>query len=532
MADWLSAEGLTAFTWLRPLWLVLPLGLLLLSRRTARGWLAAQLPNHLATALRLGSATGHAARLERALRWLLVVLLSVALAGPAWRLDPLDASLGDTQLTVVVDLSDSALLTDLAPSRLERGRYLLEALWRRADGVASELWAVAGSAHRALPVSRDSAVSGLYLRELAPSLMPQQGRSLTALNSLWMTPPKTIVVLTGVLSGSDRQLLASWQAAGSAVHLVWLNSQPLADPPADISVYAASDGSRSVDQLHRNLMAEQWRRQPGERRYHRDLSPWLAGLVAWLVLLRGALQLLSGRVTWLVVLACSALLTAAPDRAEATDLIGATQSSAPANASSWRDRALAQMLTPDQRGRWYFERDQYRRAASHFIDPAWAGVSYYRARDYTAARAQFAQLNSAEGWYNAALAAAAQRRYDYALNDANRALAARPQWPPAVALRTQLVALLAAMASQAEQQQTEQWQSESEPLALDERELPARSSGELAEIDSGNQLSAEQLADAALRAAWLKQVSRGPGEFLARKFGRQWRASATEQRDE
>lgn len=525
MAEGIGWQSLAALDWLRPLWILVPLLLALVGRNATVGWLGARLPAHLAAALRLTVGDSRAARLDRWLRWLLVALLSAALAGPALRLDPLDASLADTRLTVVVDLSAAALQADLAPSRLERGRYLMEALWARADAVASELWAVAGSAHRALPVSRDSAISALYLRELTPQRMPQPGRDLTALEPLWATPPATVVLLTGVLSGADRRQLADWRAAGSAVHLVWLNSQPLADPPAGVALYAGDQTRQSVDELHSRLMAEQWRRQPGERRHYTDFSPWLAAAALWLVLLRGALQGGWLRRGWLPVVACALLLAALlPGHSHAEPL--------EAGAQPWRDRLLGQLLTADQRGRWWYERGDYRRAASHFVDPAWAAVAHYRAGDFDAARTQFASLNSAHGWYNAALAAAAQRRYDYALNDVGRALAAQPEWPAAVALRDQLRALLAAMAEQAAEQQTEQWQSDSQPLAVDDDELPATSTGELAEQGGGAQLSAEQLTDEALRAAWLKQVSHGPGEFLARKFSRQWRASRAQRDDD
>ncbi len=525
MIDGFAWQNLAALDWLRPLWLLLPLLLALAGRSAAAGWLGARLPAHLAAALRLAPGHSRAARIDRWLRWLLVALLSAALAGPALRLDPLDASLADTQLTVVVDLSAAALQSDLAPSRLERGRYLMEALWARADGVASELWAVAGSAHRALPVSRDNAISALYLRELTPQRMPQPGRDLAALVPLWTTPPATVVLLTGVLSGVDRQLLADWRAAGTAVHLVWLNSQPLADPPAGVALYAGEQTRQSAAQLHRQLMAEQWRRQPAERRHYTDFSPWLAAAALWLILLRGAVLGRRLRRGGLPVVACALLLAALlPGRSYADP--------PPADAQPWRDRLLGELLTADQRGRWWYERGDYRRAASHFVDPAWAAVAHYRAGDYSAARSQFARLNSAVGWYNAALAAAAERRYDYALNDVGRALAAQPGWPVAVALRDQLRALLAAMAEQAANQQTEQWQSDSQPLALDDDELPVTNSGELAELGGGAQLSAEQLADEALRAAWLKQVSHGPGDFLARKFSRQWRASRAQGDDE
>lgn len=505
------SEWLHSWQWLRPLWLLLPLALLLASRWGAADSLAAQLPAHLATALRASRPSNWRWRLESLSRWLVVALLIVALAGPAWRLDREDSSLAATELTLVVDLSSAALLEDVAPNRLQRSGYLLEALWRRADALSSELWVVAGSAHRALPMSRDSAVNALYLRQLSPALMPLAGRDLAALERHWPEPPATIAVFTGVLSGSDRALLQRWAAAGSRVHLLWLNAQPLLDSPIGVSVYSAKNTGKVVADWHAALMAEQWQNQPLEQRDYRDMSPYLIAVALLLALFRLIVLALRSIPLPLALLVVGLLQGGWPAPAEAAD------SAQPL----WRDRAVALLLTPDQRGRWYYQRGEYARAASHFVDLHWSGAAYYADGQFTQARQQFVALNSRAGWFNAALSAVAERRYDLALNAVNRALQLQPRWPVAEQLRAELIALLEAMAEQSERQQVEQWQSGSLELQIDERELDANSSGELAQWQNSQQMNAEQLAEAALREAWLQQVSRGPEEFLQRKFARQ-----------
>lgn len=54
-------------------------------------------------------------------------------------------------------------------------------------------------------------------------------------------------------------------------------------------------------------------------------------------------------------------------------------------------------------------------AAALFEDPAWKGVSQYRAGDYASAVEQFGQLDSPESQYNRANALARQGRYDEAI---------------------------------------------------------------------------------------------------------------------
>ena len=508
-------EWLNSWHWLRPLWLLLPLAVLLASRWGATDSLALQLPAHLATALRGRRATDWRSRLESLNRWLLVVLLITALAGPAWRLDREDQSLAATELTVVIDLSSAALVDDVAPSRLERTGYLLKGLWRRAGLVSSELWVVAGSAHRALPMNRDSAVSALYLQQLSPDLMPSGGRNLAELERHWVKPPDTIAVFTGVLTGSDRVLLERWSASGSRVHLLWLNAQPLLDTPSGVSVYSSSNVNKSVAQWHSALMAEQWQKQPLEQRDYRDMSPYIIMAVLFLAVLRlliVALRRAANRHQLPLALLLATLLQGgSPQPAHATEM----------RQPLWRDSALALLLTPDQLGRWHYQRGDYARAASQFIDLHWSGAAYYADGQFTMARQQFVALNSREGWFNAALSAAAERRYDLALNAVNRALQFEPEWSVAQLLRAELIALLEAMAEQSDRQQVEQWQSDSIELQIDERELNANSSGELAQWQNTQQMSAEQLAETALREAWLQQVSRGPAEFLQRKFRRQ-----------
>lgn len=508
-------EWLHSWHWLRPLWLLLPAAMLLASRWGAVDTLAAQLPAHLAAALCERRSRDWRSRLESLSRWLLVVLLIGALAGPAWRLDREDQSLAATELTVVIDLSSAALVDDVAPNRLKRAGYLLEGLWRRADSVSSELWVVAGSAHRALPMNRDSAVSALYLQQLSPAVMPSDGRNLAELERHWVKPPSTIAVLTGVLTGSDRALLERWSAAGSRVHLLWLNAQSLLDKPSGVSVYSAKNTRQDLLEWHSALMTEQWQKQPLEQRDYKDMSPYFIAAVLLLAVLR------------LIVLALRrpALSKQLPLALLLAGLVQAV-SPLPAQAAEvgeplWRDSVLAMLLTPDQFGRWHYQRGDYARAASHFVDLHWSGAAYYADGQFTMARQQFAALNSRDGWFNAALCAVAERRYDLALNAVNRALQFQPEWSAAQLLRAELIALLEAMAEQSERQQVEQWQSDSIELQIEERELAANSSGELAQWQNDQQMSAEQLAEAALRKAWLQQVSRGPGEFLQRKFRRQ-----------
>lgn len=90
----------------------------------------------------------------------------------------------------------------------------------------------------------------------------------------------------------------------------------------------------------------------------------------------------------------------------------------PAHAMDWQ----RYFYTPDQRGQKAMQAEQPEVAASQFVNPAWKGSAYYRAKDYDSALDNFNQSEDATTLYNKGntLArkgdfAAAIQAYDHAL---------------------------------------------------------------------------------------------------------------------
>jgi len=64
-----------------------------------------------------------------------LALASLALAGPTWQREPSPFSEDEAPLAIAIDLSSSMTVTDIQPSRLERGKQKVrDLLTRRSTG--------------------------------------------------------------------------------------------------------------------------------------------------------------------------------------------------------------------------------------------------------------------------------------------------------------------------------------------------------------------------------------------------------------
>ncbi|WP_420128743.1 vWA domain-containing protein [Longimicrobium sp.] len=104
-------------------------------------------------------------------------LLGVAAAGPRWGAAETGAP-GRGDVVLVLDASNSMLVADVAPSRLERERALARALVDRLAGSRVGLIAFGGSGHALSPLTSDRSAIHLYLDALSPEIVNQGGTSL------------------------------------------------------------------------------------------------------------------------------------------------------------------------------------------------------------------------------------------------------------------------------------------------------------------------------------------------------------------
>ncbi|MEL6615564.1 MAG: VWA domain-containing protein, partial [Bacteroidota bacterium] len=158
------------------------LWLLLLVPAAAMLYAYAQRKRQQALALFLGSAapeaSGEAVRrrlMGAALVTGAVACLVVALAGPRFGRTLREATQESLDLMVALDVSESMLAEDVAPSRLERAKLEVDRIVRQRPGARVGLVVFAGEAFLQCPLTSDRSAFRLFLDAAEPSLIPLQG---------------------------------------------------------------------------------------------------------------------------------------------------------------------------------------------------------------------------------------------------------------------------------------------------------------------------------------------------------------------
>ena len=131
----------------------------------------------------LNSQPSTRAAQSRVRYWLFAGLLLalVALARPQYgRLEEpvFDQS---REILVAIDLSRSMLAPDVKPSRLERGKLLIQSLLEKLEGERVGLVVFAGTAFLQAPLSADYEILREFLPSLGPDYLPQGGSNYGAL---------------------------------------------------------------------------------------------------------------------------------------------------------------------------------------------------------------------------------------------------------------------------------------------------------------------------------------------------------------
>ena len=186
MMDNLDAvlAAITNFHFLRPQWLlaILPIGALLVfyQRQQRASWrwrehIAAHILPHL-----ILSSEGNSGLNPYRLAIMMMLCFSLAMAGPSWQKVASPVSADKAPLVIAVNLSASSLADDVQPSRLAAAKLKIRDLLALRPDAPTALLAYAGSAHTVLPLTNDKDLLIYYLDELAPDVMPMEGRDAAA----------------------------------------------------------------------------------------------------------------------------------------------------------------------------------------------------------------------------------------------------------------------------------------------------------------------------------------------------------------
>jgi len=348
----------------------------------------------------------------------LIALL--ALANPTWERQPSPVFKAQRAVVVALDLSQSMLAADLAPSRLERARYkIVDLLKHNADGQTA-LVAYAGDAFVVAPLSDDSATVESLLAALEPALMPLPGsRPDLAIEAAQRLLSQAGVAHGEVLlvadDGGDERAIAAAEklrAAGHSLSVLAVGTEagaPLpgrrggvqrdaADQPVMVKLdadrlkvlAAAGDGryaTLSADEHDlRYLLPERIQLDAAIEQSELSSERWNA-MGPWLALLLLPLGALAFRRGWLVavmamVIVAGGVVTPQPALAMGWD-------------GDWQGVWDGLWQRPDQRSAQALTAGDPQRAAALADDPQRRGAAQFAAGDFAAADQSFSAASAA-----------------------------------------------------------------------------------------------------------------------------------------
>ncbi|MFM0180151.1 VWA domain-containing protein [Paraburkholderia aspalathi] len=514
---------LTAFHFLRPLWLLLliPAALLPLCwfrRNNVRARWRNVIDPALLEHLIVGDTKRRVIQPVHTLG-LLLGIGALAAAGPTWQQERPPFNQDKAPLVVVLELAHSMDATDVAPTRLERAKQKVLDIARARKGARTGLVVFASSGHLVVPPTEDPAMLELYVPALSPSLMPLDGKNATAgldaAERLLSNDPAagTIVFMS---DGFDtNQADAFVQKAKTIRHqLLWLavgteNGGPIRG--ADGMIAMDPEGHPLMGTFDANAIrkvADEAGIPLASMRVDDDDVVWVQHRAQaylaqaeeskivprwkesgyWLVIPVSLLALWGFRrgwsVKWLPVVLISLAFSAVPRHAQAAE---------------WRWVDL--FATHDQQGRWDFEHGDYKAAAQRFDDPMWKGRAQYLAGDYAGALESFSHLKTAQAYFYMGNTLAHLDDFAAAIKAYDNALKIQTALREAAANRAYLRRLLA------KDQKDEMDPEEDAPDQVQTDKKKGRGTSTI--IEGASRPSEE---------VWMRNLNTSPAVFLQQRF--------------
>ena len=230
--------------WILNFFLAIPLLVFLqvVVKRKRRKNLAAYADEHLLP--RLAPLETRARAVVRAVMVILSIgLMIFALAGPQWGEYYQEVSRKGVDIMVCVDISNSMMVEDAQPNRLERAKREITDLIRVATGDRLGLVAFSGVAFTQCPLTLDYQALQMFLDQLAVDLIPPrfQGTDLGAAIEMSMTAfdpksstDKVILLITDGEDNEEAGLHAAKKAGNEGIRIFVLGIGDPAGGPIPI----------------------------------------------------------------------------------------------------------------------------------------------------------------------------------------------------------------------------------------------------------------------------------------------------------
>ena len=105
------------------------------------------------------------------------VVATLVMAGPSWKQESTPFFVDESVLIIALDVSESMQTNDLQPSRLLRAKQKINELLDVRGDAKTALIVYAGSAHVAMPITRDRQMIAHFLDVLDTNLMPEKSKN-------------------------------------------------------------------------------------------------------------------------------------------------------------------------------------------------------------------------------------------------------------------------------------------------------------------------------------------------------------------
>lgn len=372
---------------------------------------------------------------------LVSILALLSLAGPVWQKLPQPVFKSEQARVFVLDLSQSMMATDIAPSRLARAKHkLLDMLAQSKEG-QSALIVFANLPYVVSPLTDDAQTIAASVPTLSTDLMPAQGSSvdLAIAKAVQLLKQSNFseghIVLISDDSGKNTDAI-SQQVVDGGYRLSVLavgTEQGAPVPAANGELLKDSHGAIVIPKLNVSSLRRLSEQSNGlfstisidDSDINRLLSEPIIGEVhldekdakrqtdlwneegPWLLLALLPLVAIGFRKGWLASFAL--IFTVFPPQ--------------PSYAFEWPDLWESR----NQQAYEFMKDKKPKQAAETFEDERWKGAAYYRAGDYENAVKTLNESESIDDQYNKANSLAQLGKLDEAISEYEKVIKRNPQ---------------------------------------------------------------------------------------------------------
>lgn len=195
------------------------------------------------------------------MQMVVLMMLVVVLARPQFGTKAEEVKRQGIEVMIALDISNSMMATDVAPSRLTKSKQILSQLIDNMSNDKVGLVVFAGDAFTQLPITADYVSAKMFLSTISPKLIARQGTAIgsavdLAIKSFNPKSPasKAIILITDGENHEDNAVEAARlaQKEGIVVHVIGMGRPEGAPIPVDgtMSFWKDKNGNVVVSKLN------------------------------------------------------------------------------------------------------------------------------------------------------------------------------------------------------------------------------------------------------------------------------------------